>query len=86
MKLTEPQYRTLARMSDGEEVWTTGGMNSSAFWHNDMCAKPPSHATLHALSRASLIENYETALGHGGKYRITPAGRQALATSKGGER
>lgn len=81
-RLTQAQLLTLSRMTQGGEVWTTGGLNSHAFWHNDIAARAPTHATLAALARAKLIEDRETVAGVGKKYQIADLGREALAAAR----
>jgi hypothetical protein len=78
-RLSEAQRRVLSRMANGEEVWTTGGGNSHAFWHNNLRDRAPSSATLFVLQKNGWIANYYEPLS-GKKYRITPAGRAALST------
>jgi hypothetical protein len=82
-KLTEAQKLSLARMAEGDEAWTVSGTNPHAFWKNRTRGRNPDLATLHALERAGLIEDYKRDFT-GGQYRITPAGRAALEREKRG--
>lgn len=81
-RLTEAQMRALSRMESGNEVWTTGGLNSCAFWYTGAPEKAPRLDTLHVLERKGFIRDHETERWKGRKYRITEAGRRALSESR----
>lgn len=81
--LSPAQLSTLRRMGSGDEVWTTGGGNPSAFWHGNLRDRAPGFPTLLQLRKQHLIENYDHDVGSGCKYRITDAGRAALSSHKG---
>lgn len=81
VKLTEAQTRILSRMDSGDEVWTTGGGDPSAFWHGNLSDRRPSFASLHVLQKTGFIANYD-ARTSGKKYRITASGRAHLSSGR----
>lgn len=84
-RLTEAQRRILSRLAGGDEIWTVIGRNPSAFWHSSLTDRAPSLVSIHALWKRGFVEDYGREFG-GGKYRITEAGRQALAQEDSRER
>ena len=75
MKLTKAQRRSLAYIRSRVDAGSTA--------HADMT--PGNRSVFERLERAGLIISDKPFAGFYHSMRITPAGRQALATSKGGE-
>jgi hypothetical protein len=79
-KLTKAQRDVLTELADGHKLTFSGGISGRLMWHSGKAGRTR-YDTVFNLWKVALVSSADYGV-QGHVYRITPAGRAALASTR----